>query len=74
MSYHIQTKGYDKVYAIRLSDGRWSSKYDSNKFYSNKASATRRANIINQETHYWKPDGVVAEVVESKLEWIPSNP
>ena len=70
MSYYISTKDYQKVYAIRLSDGSWSTKYDSNKFYLNKASATRRANIINQDAR----NGVLAEVVESKLEWIPSNP
>lgn len=70
MSYHRSTKDHEKVYAIRLSDGGWSTKYDSNKFYLNKASATNRANIINQDAR----NGVMAEVVESKLEWIPSNP
>ncbi len=71
MSYHKSTKNHEKVYAIRLSDGSWSTKYDSNKFYLNKASATRRANTMNSEAH---PSGIRAEVVESKLEWIPSNP
>lgn len=69
MSYVISRKDYEKVYAIRMSDGSWSTKYDSNKFYLNKSSATKRANIINQSAR----NGIMAEVVESKLEWILSN-
>lgn len=69
MSYKISRKDYEKVYAIRMSDGSWSTKYDSNKLYLNKSSATKRANIINQSAR----NGIMAEVVESKLEWILSN-
>jgi hypothetical protein len=73
MPYSISSKKYEKVFAVRLSDGRWADKYDSNRLYLQKSAATKRANIINQEVHYWKPDGVVAEVVESKLDWVTSN-
>lgn len=73
MGYSISTKEYEKVYAVRLSDGSWADKYDSNRFYVQKSAATKRANLINRETFYWKPEGVVAEVVEAKLDWVPSN-
>jgi len=73
MGYSISTKEYEKVYAVRLSDGSWADKYDSNRFYLQKSAATKRANIINRETFHWKPEGVVAEVVEAKLDWVPSN-
>lgn len=74
MSYGISKKNYSKVYAVRLTDGSWGDKYDSNRFYVQKSAATRRANIINSSgSVYWKPDGVTAEVVEAELNWVPSN-
>jgi hypothetical protein len=74
MSYSLSNKNYAKVYAVRLSNGTWGDKYDSNRFYVQKSAATRRANIINSyDSVYWKPDGVTAEVVEAELNWVPSN-
>lgn len=73
MGYAVSKKNYEKVYAVRLSDGSWADKYDSNRFYVQKSAATKRANIINNQVFYWKADGVVAEVVEAELNWVTSN-